>query len=357
MKTSHSIKLTFAAAAVIVSSLLSGCNQANSSTATTEAEKIIAIPVEAALARNGEISSSYHTTATLEARAEAEVISKATGIVQTILVEEGDEVEAGQLLAQLDHERQQYSLAKEKAELNRLNSELKRMEELFSRQLISADVFEKLKWQHDALTASVDMAELALKETEIRAPISGVVSRRYAKVGQLVNQHATQSLFHIVSNKQLEAVIYLPEQQLGQARLGQNANLQFAGMLPFTAELVRLSPVVDASSGTVRATLKVDNSEQKLKPGMFAQVQLQFDVKPNALLLPKRSVMSTDNNQTVFVINADNKVVRQAVNLGYQSDTSVEILSGLSAGDQVVIAGQSALKDDSLVNVVTVREF
>lgn len=356
MKTSHSIKLT-AAAAIIASLLISGCNQANSSTAATKAETVVAIPVEAVLTRQGEISSNYRTTATLEARAEAEVISKATGIVQQILVEEGDKVQAGQLLAVLDNERQQYSLQKEKAELSRLNSELKRMEEMYQRKLISADVFEKLQWQYDALLASVNLAELAVKETQIRAPIDGVVSRRYAKVGQLVNQHAVQSLFHLVSNQQLEAVVHLPEQQLAQARLGQTALLQFAGMTPVSATLVRIAPVVDAQSGTVRAVLSVANDSQQLKPGMFAQVQLQFDVKADALLLPKRALMSTDNSQTVFVIDAEQKVSRKPVQLGYQADNTVEVLSGLALGDRVVIAGQSALKDDALVNVVTTREF
>lgn len=356
MKTSPLFTLT--AAAVLASTLLlSGCNQANSSTAATTAEAIVAIPVEAAVSRVGEISSSYLTTATLEARAEAQVISKATGIVQQILVEEGDVVQAGQLLAQLDNERQQYSLQKEQAELNQLSSELKRMEEMYQRKLISADVYEKLKWQFDSLKASVNMAELALKETEIRAPISGVIARRYAKVGQLVNQHATESLFYVVSNQQLEAVVHLPEQQLAQAHVGQQAIMQFAGMQPFTAELVRIAPVVDAGSGTLRAVLKVANPQQQLKPGMFAQVQLQFDVKTDALLLPKRSLMTTDNNQTVFVVSADNKVSRKTVVIGYQSDNTVEVLSGLEAGEQVVIAGQSALKDDALVNVVTLREF
>lgn len=356
MKTPRHFKLT-ALAAVFSCLVLTGCNGANSKVASDTAETVLTIPVEAVLTRHGEISSNYRTTATLEARGEAEVISKATGIVQRILVEEGDAISAGQLLAQLDNERQQYSLHKEQAELNRLNSELTRMKEMYERKLISSDVFEKLQWQFDATQASVNLAELALKETEIRAPIGGVVSRRYAKVGQLVNQYATQSLFHIVSNQQLEAVVYLPEQQLAQAHIGQNAVLEFAGMLPVNAELVRISPVVDAASGTVRAVLRVANEQQLLKPGMFAQVQLQFDIKANALLLPKRALMTTDNSPTVFVVDAENKVSRKPVNLGYQSDNTVEILSGLALGDKVVIAGQSALKDDALVNVVSVKEF
>jgi len=354
----HSRLMMLAVVALSGSSiLLTGCKQANSAPAGTTAEAVMAIPVEATLVSRGEISSSYRTTATLEARAEAEVISKVTGIVQTILVEEGEQVIAGQLLARLDNERQQYSLEREKAELSKLSSELKRMQEMFQRQLISADVYEKLQWQHDALTAAVKTAELALRETEIRAPIEGVISRRYAKTGQLVNQHTTQSLFHIVSNKELEAVIHLPEQQLVQARTGQKARLQFAGMTPFVAELVRVSPVVDAATGTARATLRVDNSQLQLKPGMFAQVQLHYDVKPDALLLPKRALMTTDSIHTVFVIDAENKVQRRTISTGYQSDYAVEVLEGLNEGDSIVIAGQSALKDESLVNIVTVREL
>ncbi|MGI5309543.1 efflux RND transporter periplasmic adaptor subunit [Rheinheimera sp. WS51] len=344
-------------AAILATGLLLGCQPAKSEAQATKAEDILAIPIETSISRSGEISSSYQTTATLETRTETQVVSKATGIVKTILVEEGQQVEAGQLLATLDNERQRFSLQKEQAELSRLSSELKRMEEMYQRQLISADNFEKLKWQYDAVLASVNLAQLALTETEITAPISGVIARRYAKVGQLISQYQTGSLFHIVENQQLEAIVHLPEQHLKQAELGQNAILRFVGSKAINAELVRISPVVDPASGTVRVVLKVDNSQLQLKPGMFAQVQLQFDVKPNALLIPKRALITTDNEASVFVVSNDNTVTRQQVKLGYQSDDIVEIVSGLQLNQQVVIAGQAALKPDAQVSVVAVRQF
>ncbi len=348
----------FALVVAVVSSamFLTGCNNANSSTNTDTAE-VIAIPVEAALARHGEISSSYHTNTTLAARAETDVISKSSGIVQQVLVEEGDYVAAGQLLAVLENERQRFMLAKEQAELSRLDSELQRMAEMYQRKLISADVYEKLRWQHDAIKASVDLAELSVRETEIRAPIAGVVSRRYVKTGQLISQMAPQSLFHLVANAELEAVVHIPEQQLAQAKAGQAAILRFAGMLPVKANVSRISPVVDAQSGTVRTTLIIDNSNGELRPGMFAQVELKFDVKPDALLLPKRAIMTIDNLHSVFVVDTEGKVSRRAVHMGYSSDTTVEIMDGVTLGEQVVIAGQGALKEQSLVNIVTTREF
>lgn len=349
-------KLSLVVAALSSALFLTGCNQANSS-ANTDAAQVMAIPVEAALARHGEISSSYHTNTTLAARAETDVISKSSGIVQQVLVEEGDYVKAGQLLAVLENERQRFMLAKEQAELSRLDSELQRMAEMFQRKLISADVYEKLRWQYDAVKASVDLAELTVRETEIRAPITGVVARRYVKTGQLISQMASQSLFHLVANSELEAVVHIPEQQLAQARAGQAAILRFAGMAPMKASVSRISPVVDAQSGTVRTTLIIDNSDGKLRPGMFAEVELKFDVKAAALLVPKRAVVTTDNQHSVFVVDAEDKVSRKPVHLGYSSDTTVEILDGVAIGEQVVIAGQGALKDDSLVNIVTTREF
>ncbi|SNY45040.1 RND family efflux transporter, MFP subunit [Arsukibacterium tuosuense] len=349
-------KLTLVVALFSSAVFLTGCNQANSSSNSDTAE-VIAIPVEASLARRGEISSSYHTNATLAARAETDVISKSSGIVQQVLVEEGDYVEAGQLLAVLENERQRFMLAKEQAELSRLDSELQRMAEMYQRKLISTDVYEKLRWQHDSVKASVDLAELSVRETEIRAPISGVVSRRYVKTGQLISQMAPQSLFHLVANAELEAVVHIPEQQLAQAKAGQAAILRFAGMLPVKANVSRISPVVDAQSGTVRTTLIIDNSVGELRPGMFAQVELKFDVKPEALLVPKRAIITIDNQHSVFVVDAEDKVSRKAVHLGYSSDSTVEILDGVATGEKVVVAGQGALKDQSLVTVVTTREF
>ncbi|MBV2128576.1 efflux RND transporter periplasmic adaptor subunit [Arsukibacterium indicum] len=349
-------KLSLVVAVFSSAVFLTGCNQANSSSNSDTAE-VVAIPVEAAMARNGEISSSYHTNATLAARAETDVISKSSGIVEQVLVEEGDYVKAGQLLAVLENERQRFMLAKEQAELSRLDSELKRMAEMYQRKLISTDVYEKLQWQYDAVKASVDLAELSVRETEIRAPISGVVSRRYVKTGQLISQMAPQSLFHLVANAELEAVVHIPEQQLAQAKAGQAAILRFTGMLPVKASVSRISPVVDAQSGTVRTTLIIDNSDGKLRPGMFAQVELKFDVKPDALLVPKRAVITADNQHSVFVVDAEDKVSRKEVHLGYSSDTTVEILDGVATGEKVVVAGHGALKDQSLVTIVTTREF
>ncbi|MCC5450231.1 efflux RND transporter periplasmic adaptor subunit [Rheinheimera sp. UJ51] len=349
-------KLALVAVVLLGSVVLTGCNKAQSSPNSTAAAEV-AIPVETSRSRLGAISSSYRTTTTLTARAEADMMAKSTGIVQQVLVEEGDQVKAGQLLAVLENERQQHLLAKERAELGRLESELSRMHEMHQRKLVSTEVYEKLKWQVSAMQAGVALAELNLRETEIRAPFNAVVARRFVKTGQLINQLAPNSLFYLVSESELEAVVHLPEQQMLQAKSGQAAILSFAGVPSVTASISRVAPVVDASSGTVRTTLIIDNQARQLKAGMFSQVEIQFDTREQALLIPKRALITLDNLAGVMVLDADNRVQRRQVSLGYTADHMVEVLDGLNVGDQVVVAGHAALKEQSLVKVVSEREF
>jgi len=330
---------------------LTGCESATGSEDAAKPEQQVSIPVEAAAVSRGAISSTYRTTSTLEAKADAEVNSKATGLVQTVLVEEGDHVEAGQVLATLDTERQRIQLAQVKAELGQLKSEMARIEKMYQRKLVSADVYDKLKWQLESMTAAVGMQELSLRDTEIRAPISGVIARRYVKVGQLITEYSSKALFHVVSQQRLEAVVNLPESQLHQARVGQTAYLNFAGLPMQQAKIVRISPVVDATSGTARVTIGIDNADLTLKAGMFAQVELQYDAKATALLVPKRAVLAMDNTSSVFVVK-DGKVSRKHIKTGYESDAAIEVLEGLTEGEQVVTAGQASLKDKTLVNVV-----
>ncbi|CAM5220461.1 RND transporter MFP subunit [Alishewanella longhuensis] len=178
-------------------------------------------------------------------------MAKTSGIVEKILVKKASRLKRDKLLAVLENQRQRHQLARERAELGRLSSELTRMTEMHQRKLVSTDVYDRLKWQVAAMEAAVALVELNLRETEIRAPISGVVARRYAKTGQLVSQLTPQSL-HLVSETQLEAVI-VPEQQMLQAKR-QKAILSFAGVPEVAAEVSRVSPVVDAASGTVRTT-------------------------------------------------------------------------------------------------------
>src|SRR4030095_11356822 len=143
-----------------------------------------AIPVEVAKPARGEMLAMYSGTATLEAEAAAEIIAKVGGEVRRIFVEEGDQVQAGQILAQLDDRQYRLQAAQTRAARAKAERDFNRQVELHEKGLVSAGAFEGLKYDLDNQVAADDLAQLNLSYSEIRAPFAGIVSTRHVKLGQ-----------------------------------------------------------------------------------------------------------------------------------------------------------------------------
>ncbi|HET8816776.1 MAG TPA: efflux RND transporter periplasmic adaptor subunit, partial [Pseudidiomarina sp.] len=173
-------RTSIAATLLVLSLGLTGCGNAGAQNPEPEAEEIVArIPVATQQVQLNAITSSFRTTATLEAREETDVVSKANGLVEEVLVEEGDYVQKGQILARIRDEEYQIQAAQARAELNSIQQELSRMKEMAEQNMISEDSYQKLRFSADLMQARYDMAALNLAETEIRAPISGYIAKRY----------------------------------------------------------------------------------------------------------------------------------------------------------------------------------
>lgn len=335
------------------SSLLSGCGDAEATANTEKKKEVIAIPVEVANLKSGDISSNYATTAVLEAKEEAFVVARASGIIEHIYVEEGDYVEKGQVLAQLEPERYHLNLDRARANLTGLEKELKKINEVYSKKLVSDDAFDKLTSQYEAAKASLALAKLDLKEATIKAPISGYIAERNAKVGNLTESFQRARMFHIVEQKELYGIVHLPEKELSKVHKQQKATLSMTalGDKAVEAYVERISPVIDAKTGTFKVTLRVPNQKNQLKAGMFAQVKLNYDTHQNATLLPRQAMLNIDDQINVFVIK-DGKAQKVKVEIGYQDADMVEVLQGLSGDEQVVITGHHNLKDQAPVEIV-----
>lgn len=353
-RTYNSPKWLLSLAAIMLStSILSGCGEAEAVDAQIEEKEIVSIPVEADSVTSGSISSNYVTTAVLEAKEEAFVVARASGIIDAIYVEEGDYVEKGQVLAKLDAQRYELNLLRAKADLQGLEKELAKINKVYSQKLVSDDVFDKLTSQHASATATLKIAELDLKEATIVAPISGYIAERNAKVGNLTESFQRERMFHIVQQKELLGIVHLPERELANIRKNQQAALSIAaaGRSNVTAYVERISPVIDSTTGTVKVTLRVPNADNSLLAGMFAQVALEYDTHQNATLLPRKALLSIDNTDSVFVIN-EGVASKIKVTTGFQNAQYVEITEGLTGSEQVVIAGHHNLKDQSPVEVI-----
>lgn len=328
-----------------------GCGKGASSKAKGQNGDKLIVPVEVAAITSGDIAAYFTGTATIGAEEETGVVAKVGGVVKELLVEEGQYVKIGDILAKLDDEKISVQLAQARASLDKLASAYERNVNLHNQKLISTEAFQQSKYEYDQQKAAYDLAELDLKYTSIRTPISGVVSERLIKIGNMVLPN--QSVFRVAGLDPLIAVLHVPERQLGKLRVGLAAQLTIdaCGANPFTGHIKRISPVIDPATGTVKVTVEVRDPSRRLKPGMFARINIIHDVHENILKAPKDAIISEDRESSVFIVR-DSIAYRQLVETGYVNTTHVEVVTGLKAGDTVVTTGKASLKDSTKVQIV-----
>lgn len=324
----------------------------NESDDTTEDDKEeVIIPVEVVNITRGDVFAAYTGTATLQAFDEAQVVAKVGGEVREITVEEGQFVARNAVLARLDGDRLRLQLEQSKANLAKLEQEYQRSIELNKRGLVAASAFETTKYELDALKSAYNMAELEYRYTNIRAPIAGVVSRRDIKLGNTIDINTPT--FTITALDPLIAELFVPEREYGLIKEDQSVRLTIDALPDrvFTGVVARISPTVDAESGTFKATVEIKDESSSLKPGMFGRFAIIYDQQTDELLLPRDALMESDRQNSVFVVE-DGVAKRIDVSTGYFWQNSVSILDGLSDDARVVIVGQAALKDGSKVRVI-----
>jgi len=314
-------------------------------------EAASAIPVEVSLPVRGDIYSRYSGTSPIEALAEATVVAKVGGEIIDLLVEEGDDVEQGQLLARLDGDRLRLELAGTRARLEKLKQDFARNVELRERSLISAGDFETIQYEMEALKAANELAELELNYTEIRAPIDGVVTERLIKPGNTIE--VGTPAFQITSLEPLISYLHVPEREYGRMQAGLSAEIT-VDALPearFTGTVARTSPVVDPTTGTFKLTLEIPDPSGQLKPGMFGRISIVSDRRENVLRVPRNAIVDESGEPYVFVVSGD-VVEQRYIETGFTDGPYMEVREGLSDGERLVVVGQSSLKDGTTVAVV-----
>ncbi len=350
MKRNWSIAVCFLVLAALFS--LWGCGKNSHSSTNNKENEEIAVPVEIAEVMIGDIAAYFTGTATVEAEEETEVVAKVGGVVEKIMVEEGDYVNAGDIIAKLDDEKIAVQFAQAKANLNKLESNYQRSEDLHKKKLISTEGFQQAKYEYEHQKATYELAVLDLRYTSIRTPISGVVTERLIKVGNMILPN--QAVYRVSGLDPLIAVLHMPERQLAKLRVGQKATLAVDAIdkSEFTGRIKRISPVIDPATGTIKVTLEMHDPSRQLRPGMFARINIIYDIHENILMAPKDAIISEDRESAVYVIR-DSLAIRQIIDVGYTNTTHVEVLHGLEPGDTVVTTGKGSLKDSTKVDIVS----
>ena len=329
---------------------------------------------------------------------DAPIYARATGYVKQWSVDIGARVKAGQTLAELDApeldqqvqqaksnlQQAQASLEQSLAsyEQGRSNEELARVtadrwKNLVARGVVSKQENDQYQMQYQAQVANVQALDKAINAARgtvgsmqanlsrledlqnykiIRAPFDGVITARNTDIGALVNGGngaPNQELFHLAAINKLRVFVNVPEIYSRAAIPGITANLtlsEFPGR-SFLGKLVRTAGAIDAGTRTLLTELEVDNPSGELKPGSYAEVHLKLPVATQTLTLPVNAIIFRSEGQQVAVVRPGNKVQLVNVQTGRDSGTQMEIVSGLSATDEVIVNPPDSLVSGTEVNV------
>lgn len=315
---------------------------------TSEADPV---PVELVAVAHRDMPSDFSGTATLEAEQQAEILAKTSGTVLAILVEEGDSVREGQVLLEIDCREPSARHEELRVKAQGQEREFERRAALHAKGLASDREFEDQKLLLETARAQLQVSEIVLGYCRVRAPFSGHLTRRLVNIGQ--NVAAGTPLFAIADFDPLLARVYMPEKQVERVRVGQSVRLvpDARPQDAYAGRVLRIAPVVDTRSGTVKVTVELLGTPDGLRPGAFVRAEITTDVHERALVIPKQALVGEGGESYVFRAAADS-VAKVRVETGVADGGHVEIVHGLAAGDRVVTVGQGGLKHGTRIRAL-----
>lgn len=328
--------------------------------------------VEVAPTRRETVREHITVVGNLIGAATVEVVPKVSGRLQSVAVKLGDPVRKGQTLARVEDReiREQVRQAEasfevaratvrqREADLKFAETSLERSRSLFSRNLLPRQTLDDAEARYEAAQAQLDLARaqfnqsqarldelrITLANTTIASPVDGFVAKRNLDPGAFANQNA--AVLSVVDLSTVRMVANLIERDAKRVQAGTEAAVEvdaYPGER-FAGRVARVAPVFDPATRTAEMEIEVPNRSGRLKPGMYARVNLTVGVRENALVVPRNAVVDIEGKRGVFVPQ-ENRAAFRAVQTGLQDENRVEITSGLDDGAPVITTGALALRD------------
>lgn len=314
--------------------------------AGAEGDKEVKVPVALAAARTTDLPDFYHATGSLEARRSVDLNARTGGQITELTVEEGDWVEKGQVLLEIDPREQELLVqeARVKAETSRLEST--RMQNMAGRGLETDRALEEAVQNQQVNQAMLDLEEVRLSDHYLRAPFSGRVTVRHVELGQTIEAGA--ATVSVADVDPMQVRLFLPEKIVRRLAVGQPVEVRcdVDTDVVFHSVLERIAPVVDAATSTVKVTLRVEDERARSRSGSFVRARVTTDVHKEVVAVPRKALVSEAGATFLFVAEADS-VRRVDVTTGYTDGDWIEINAGVATGDEVVVVGQGGLRNGS----------
>lgn len=310
------------------------------------------LPVEVATVEATGVADRFRAVGSLEAELEVTVVSEIAAKVERLPFREGQEVEEGALLVQLDDQQLRAELARAEALVQRYRSTYERIRNVVERGAGSPQDLDDAEADLEVAEADLALVKARLDKTQIRAPFSGVTGARRISPGAFVR--VGETITQLAQIDRLRVIFNAPERTLGRLDEGARVEVRTTAHpdLPLEGSIDVIEPVLATESRSARIVSHVDNRDGRLRPGMSADVTVTLGDRPQALTAPNEAIFFEGQQSFVYTIQPDSTVQRRSVALGTRLSDVVEIVGGVSAGDRVVRAGHQKLFPGAKVNPI-----
>lgn len=277
---------------------------------------------------------------------------KTMGTVTGILVDEGDFVKKGQVLARLDHTSFESSYNAALASQKQAKDAYERLKKVYEKGSLPEIQWQEVLTKLEQAQAAEEIARRNLDNCTLRAPANGVIGARKLEVG--ANAAPGVTVLNLMDIKEVFVKISVPENEISKIKKGQHAlvTIPALGDEDFEATVQKIGVSANAISKTYEVKLKVGNAALEIKPGMVCDVKLNIGAQKETVVVPFNSVLKEGDKTLVFVVDKNTQTVQKTeVKTGAFINNDIEIISGLSAGDLVVTVGQQKLRNHQRVEL------
>lgn len=322
--------------------LLVSCNSEKKDQTTTQDQKV-QVKVETVTSQDVEQTSEF--TATVEASVTNKIAPQMAVRIDKVFAEVGDKVKKGQKLAQMD----QSNLMQSKVQMENIEAEFKRLDELYKIGGVS-------KSQWEAQKTSLEIAKTSYRNlsenTQLISPINGVVTARNYDSGDMFSMGTP--IFVVEEIRPVKLLVNISETLFTQVKKGMpvDVKLDVYGDETFAGKVSLVYPSIDSQTRTFPVEITVANNDERVRPGMFARITINFGVKQNVVVPDLAIVKQSGSGDRYIYVYKDGKVSYNKVELGRRMGDKYELISGVENGDQVVVTGQSRLNDGMEVEIV-----
>ncbi|MBD3386597.1 efflux RND transporter periplasmic adaptor subunit [candidate division KSB1 bacterium] len=359
---------------IMIASLLGfACQQ--SDTTSNQTSKV---PVRVEKVNLGQVTKSLDYNGDIKAEFSVNVFSKVPDRIQSLYVDVGDRIKKGDLIAEIFAEtieqavrQARAALAAARAQTANAQIEYDRANRLYAENAMSKQQYDAIKTQYEAAKASLEQAQAAvksaqssLKDSKITAPISGIIGKRNYDVGDMANP--AMPIVTIVQMDRVKIEFDATEKDLGKLALGQTAKISVKSYPKesFEGKVTKISPVLDPLTRMAEIDVLIDNPAKKLKPGMFARVEVITGIINDVIVVPRYATIENTSmrkekgediiikNYYVFVTENDSTVQQRKLDVVYVNHKNIAVNAGIQVGEKMVVEGQNNLHDRTPIQII-----